>query len=69
MEEKEKRPDVGDPKLPPVRFGLPVLPGQRSIADAYADVVLSMAYYGQMRPRRGTYDSHMDNVQEGTYEF
>ena len=50
------------------RYG-PVLPHRRNIADAYSDVVLSMAYYGKMKDRQGSLDGHMDEVPEGTYEF
>ena len=69
MEEKENKAYVRDPKLPPVNMFGPVLPHHRSIADAYADVVLSMAYYGKMKERKGNLDSHMDEVPEGTYEI
>ncbi|MBE6955491.1 MAG: hypothetical protein E7449_06265 [Ruminococcaceae bacterium] len=72
MEEKEKKPavpDVADPKVPPVNSIRPDLPQQRNIVDAYTDTVLSIAYYGKLKARKGILDSHMDEVSEGTYEF
>lgn len=72
MDEKEKRPhvpDAGDPKVPPVNSIWPDLPKQRNIMDAYTDAVLSVAYYGKLKARRGILDSHMDDVAEGSYEI
>lgn len=72
VEEKEKQkptPEVRDPEVPPVNSVWPSLPRQRSIMDAYTDAVLSVAYYGKLKARRGTFDSHMDEVAEGSYEM
>ena len=72
LEEKKEnpaRPDVRDPKLPPVNSIWPDLPQQRNIMDAYTDAVLSVAYYGKIKARKGILDSHMDEVPEGTYEI
>ena len=75
MEEEKKKhpvpPDPGDPARQDVRSrrSQRELPRQRTIADAYADALLNFAYYGSPPARRGTYDSHMDEVQEGRYEF
>lgn len=72
MEEKEKQrpvPDIRDPRVPPVHSARPELPRQRNIIDAFTDAVLTVAYYGEMKARSGNYDSHMDQVREGEYEF
>ena len=67
LEERKEKPPFSVVPLQN-RYG-PVLPHRNSIADAYADVVLSMAYYGRMRDREDDPDSRMDEVPEGTYEF
>ncbi len=75
MQEERKQPgeppEVRDPATPPVRSRRDPreLPPQRNIVDAYTDAILTFAHYGQLHTRQGNYDSHMDNVREGEYEF
>ena len=35
----------------------------RSVAEAYADVLLTRAYYGRTPPPRGYYDHRLDDVR------
>ena len=73
MKEEKKQPipgEIRDPHPGDVRgiSGNWPMP-DRSIAESYADVLRTVAYYGQTRGPKGYYDSRMDEVREGEYEF